>query len=105
VSIGGARVELRYWSFDGSCYEAVFGDTVSVDIVQGLEAEDEPNERGWRMAKEPFVPLGPQRAEITGIERVTRHAPGYLTPEQRRIRELEADVAWLRLVISEMESA
>lgn len=86
------RVELRYWLDDGSCYEVVFGPTVTIDIIQSLAASDEPNNRGWFLAKEPIEPSGPQRVEMSGVERVVKHSPGYLTPEQRRIRELEDDV-------------
>jgi len=98
---GEPRIELRIWSDDG-CREVVFGMVVSIDIVQDLAPADDPNARGWYMAKEPTT-VRQQRIEMTGIDRVVHHAPGYMTPEQKRVQELEAEVAGLERQLQRCE--
>jgi len=99
VSAGAPPIELRAWLPDGSCYEAEFGPDVTVDVVQSLKASDKTNARGWVLAYEPLVPVGSREVTITGIARIVHHAPGYLTPEQKRIKELEGYVERLEWLV------
>lgn len=76
------RIEFRMWEADGTCHV--------VDCPLGVEVSLESNYYGG------MAPLKPTALVISGPFRITKHAPGYMTAEQTRIRLLEMELERLR---------
>ena len=69
------KVDLVVTLGDGTVLVFRSGDAAQLMEAMDLAAADEPNARGWHMAREPLEPTA-RSVTITGVTGATRHAPG-----------------------------
>lgn len=94
------RMQVRFWLPDGSVVE--YRPGAATEVTESMVPEPDADGRTRFVEATKAMAWKPRDVTIHGVHPV-RHAPGFLTDEERRIKELEDEVARLGRLLTRCE--